>query len=96
VPSDTRCREEADWLYAANVPSWAGASVGDRAWRFLRQSLERSNGPTTDWEYWKVVYEVLVTNQKERPPKWLISVLEVSRSALVVFLQRLIQESKDK
>jgi len=58
------------------VTSWAG-TTSDRGWRYLRQSLERYDGPDTDLRYSKVVFETITGMERaSTPPPWLIHKLE--------------------
>jgi hypothetical protein len=50
----------------------------DRGWRYLRQSLERHDGPDTNLRYSKVVFETITGLERaSTPPPWLIHRLEV-------------------
>jgi hypothetical protein len=73
-----RLEDTTDWLLTDKVTSWAG-TPSDRAWRYLRQSLERHDGPDTDLRYSKVVFETITGLERaSTPPPWLIQKLEVS------------------
>ncbi len=73
-----RLEDTTDWLLTDKVTSWAGMP-SDRAWRYLRQSLERHDGPDTDLRYSKVVFETITGLERaSTPPPWLIHKLEVS------------------
>ena len=73
-----RLEDTTDWLLTDNVTSWSG-TLSDRAWRYLRQSLERHDGPDTDMRYSKVVFETITGLERaSTPPPWLIQKLEVS------------------
>ncbi len=77
----TVCRSEdtSDWLLTDKVSSWPG-SAAERGWRYLRQSLERHDGPQTDYRYTKVALETIMSfDRTSPPPPWLIHTLEVSR-----------------
>ncbi|KAJ7067941.1 nucleoporin Nup120/160-domain-containing protein [Mycena amicta] len=68
--------DNSDWLLTDKVSSWPG-SPADRGWRYLRQSLERHDGPSTDYRYSKITLETLLGLQRPtRPPLWLIHSLE--------------------
>ncbi|KAJ7781667.1 nucleoporin Nup120/160-domain-containing protein [Mycena metata] len=66
--------DNSDWLLTDKVSSWPG-SPADRGWRYLRQSLERHDGPNTDYKYTKITLETILSLQRSSPP-WLISSLE--------------------
>lgn len=73
-----RLEDTTDWLLTDKVTSWAG-TPSDRAWRYLRQCLERHDGPDTDLRYSKVVFETITGLERaSTPPPWLIQKLEVS------------------
>ncbi|KAJ7638443.1 nucleoporin Nup120/160-domain-containing protein [Roridomyces roridus] len=68
--------DSSDWLLTDKVSSWSG-SQADRAWRYLRQSLERHDGPQTDYKYTKITLETILSLQRTLPPPpWLIHSLE--------------------
>ena len=78
--SDVHRRESdtSDWLLTDRVSSWPGTPA-DRGWRYLRQSLERHDGPDTDLKYTKTSLETILSYDRlTPPPPWLIQVLEVS------------------
>lgn len=80
LASDVRRRESdtSDWLLTDRVSSWPGTPA-DRGWRYLRQSLERHDGPDTDLKYTKITLETILSYDRlTPPPPWLIQVLEVS------------------
>jgi len=73
-----RSEDTTDWLLTDKVTSWAG-TPSDRGWRYLRQSLERHDGPETDLRYSKVVFETITgLESASTPPPWLIHRLEAS------------------
>ncbi|KAJ7499350.1 nucleoporin Nup120/160-domain-containing protein [Mycena latifolia] len=74
---DTVIQEDnSDWLLTDKVSSWPG-SPADRGWRYLRQSLERHDGPDTDYKYAKITLETILSLQRASPPPpWLIHSLE--------------------
>ncbi|KAI0698869.1 nucleoporin Nup120/160-domain-containing protein [Cytidiella melzeri] len=66
----------SDWLLTDRISSWPGTAA-DRAWRYLRQALERHDGPPSSFAYNKVTLEtVLSFDRSSSPPPWLISSLE--------------------
>ncbi|KAJ7929169.1 nucleoporin Nup120/160-domain-containing protein [Mycena leptocephala] len=68
--------DNSDWLLTDKVSSWPG-SPADRGWRYLRQSLERHDGPDTDYKYTKITLETILSLQRTSPPPpWLIHSLE--------------------
>ncbi|KAJ7162628.1 nucleoporin Nup120/160-domain-containing protein [Mycena crocata] len=68
--------DTSDWLLTDKVSSWPG-SPADRGWRYLRQSLERYDGPDTDYKYTKITLETILSQQRTSPPPpWLIHSLE--------------------
>lgn len=74
----TSNEDASDWLLTDKVSSWPG-NAADRAWRYLRQALERHDGPQTSFAYNKVVLEtILGFERSQSPPPWLISLLEVN------------------
>ncbi|KAF7331760.1 hypothetical protein MKEN_00055900 [Mycena kentingensis (nom. inval.)] len=75
-PDEVMQEDNSDWLLTDKVSSWPG-SPADRGWRYLRQSLERHDGPNTDHRYTKVTLETLLGLQRPTPPPiWLIHSLE--------------------
>ncbi|KAF8266642.1 nucleoporin Nup120/160-domain-containing protein [Lactarius quietus] len=75
-PDTVSLEDTTDWLLTDKVTSWAG-TLSDRAWRYLRQSLERHDGPDTDLRYSKVVFETITGLERaSTPPPWLIQKLE--------------------
>ncbi|KAI0063071.1 hypothetical protein BV25DRAFT_1907210 [Artomyces pyxidatus] len=75
-PEAVMSEDTTDWLLTDNASSWAGTPA-DRGWRYLRQSLERHDGPATDSRYSKVVFETIVgLERSSTPPPWLINSLE--------------------
>ncbi|KAJ7783415.1 hypothetical protein B0H14DRAFT_3585053 [Mycena olivaceomarginata] len=68
--------DNSDWLLTDKVSSWPGTAA-DRGWRYLRQSLERHDGPDTDYKYTKITLETILGLQRTSPPPpWLIHSLE--------------------
>ncbi|KAJ7672857.1 nucleoporin Nup120/160-domain-containing protein [Mycena rosella] len=68
--------DNSDWLLTDKISSWPG-SPADRGWRYLRQSLERHDGPDTDYKYAKITLETILSLQRASPPPpWLIHSLE--------------------
>ena len=65
------------WLLTDRLSSWNGPAA-DRAWRYLRQCLERNDGEENDCAYTKVVFDTVMVYQKDAPPPWLVQSLEVS------------------
>ena len=79
VLSDRRLHSplDSDWLLTDNSTTWSG-SPADRAWRFLRQSLERYDGLDLDYQYAKASLEsVLQVDRSSPPPPWLVQIIEV-------------------
>nr|GAT46227.1 predicted protein [Mycena chlorophos] len=75
-PNAVMQEDTSDWLLTDKVSSWPG-SPADRGWRYLRQALERHDGPSTDYRYTKITLETLLSVQRATPPpRWLISSLE--------------------
>ncbi|KAI0245682.1 nucleoporin Nup120/160-domain-containing protein [Lactifluus subvellereus] len=75
-PDAVLSEDTTDWLLTDKVTSWAG-TPSDRGWRYLRQSLERHDGPETDLRYSKVVFETITgLESASTPPPWLIHRLE--------------------
>ncbi|KAJ3536697.1 hypothetical protein NM688_g6802 [Phlebia brevispora] len=65
-----------DWLLTDRVTSWSGTAA-DRGWRYLRQALERHDGPRTNYAYTKVTLEVIIGfDRSSAPPPWLIQSLQ--------------------
>jgi len=68
--------DNSDWLLTDKISSWPGTPA-DRGWRYLRQSLERHDGPDTDYKYTKITLETILGLQRTSPPPpWLIHSLE--------------------
>ncbi|KIY45981.1 hypothetical protein FISHEDRAFT_76214 [Fistulina hepatica ATCC 64428] len=68
--------ETADWLLTDVVSSWPG-SPAEKAWRYLRQTLERNDSAETDFKYTQVVMEALLSmGGASATPPWLIRSLE--------------------
>ena len=83
-----RSEDTTDWLLTDKVTSWVG-TASDRGWRYLRQSLERHDGPDTGLRYSKVVFETITGLERaSSPPPWLIQRLEVTIPLLSHFLIR--------
>ncbi|CDO74132.1 hypothetical protein BN946_scf185043.g182 [Trametes cinnabarina] len=79
-PDAVMSEDTSDWLLTDKVSSWPGTSA-EKGWRYLRQSLERHDGPQTDYSYTKVVLETIMAfDRTSPPPPWLIHTLEASRS----------------
>ena len=80
------------------MTSWAGKS-SDRGWRYLRQSLERHDGPDTDMRYSKAVFETITGLERaSTPPPWLIHRLEVMALLLCHYFPKILPsvlENKD-
>ncbi|KAH9005802.1 nucleoporin Nup120/160-domain-containing protein [Lactarius hatsudake] len=75
-PDTVSLEDTTDWLLTDKITSWAGTS-SDRAWRYLRQSLERHDGPDTDLRYSKIVFETITGLERaSAPPPWLVHKLE--------------------
>ena len=56
--------------------SWAGTWTA-RAWRYIREALTRHDGPATDYDYAKVVFETICGLERgSAPPPWLVQTLE--------------------
>ncbi|TBU50494.1 nucleoporin Nup120/160-domain-containing protein [Dichomitus squalens] len=75
-PESVLSEDMSDWLLTDKVSSWPGTPA-ERGWRYLRQSLERHDGPQTDYRYSKVALETIVSfDRTSPPPPWLIHKLE--------------------
>lgn len=73
-----RQTDTSDWLLTDRVSSWPGSAT-DRAWRYLRQALERHDNAETDYRYTKITLETILGYDRfSPPPPWLINTLEVS------------------
>lgn len=71
---------DSDWLLTDSSITWSG-STADRAWRFLRQSLERHDGAETDHRYTKACLETIISlDRSSPPPPWLLQIIQVSVS----------------
>jgi len=69
-------RDTSDWLLTDRVSSWPGTTA-DRAWRYLRQSLERHDNAGTDYKYSKATLETILSYDRfSPPPPWLLNILE--------------------
>ena len=70
--------DTSDWLLTDKVASWAGTAA-DRGWRYLRQALERYDGPQSNYAYTKATLEaILGFDRLSPPPPWLIQSLQAS------------------
>ncbi|GBE89216.1 hypothetical protein SCP_1502240 [Sparassis crispa] len=65
--------DTSDWLLTDKVTSWPGTAA-DRGWRYLRKSLERHDGPDTDYRYTKVTLDHLRTRSHITTPTMVDSV----------------------
>ncbi|EJU06460.1 hypothetical protein DACRYDRAFT_113162 [Dacryopinax primogenitus] len=68
----------APWLELASerIGSWDG-SIGEKAWRYLRECLERYDLPGTGYRYYKDVLEAMLAyNRHNRVPNWLSKFFE--------------------
>ncbi|KAJ7283368.1 nucleoporin Nup120/160-domain-containing protein [Mycena rebaudengoi] len=73
---DAITQDTSDWLLTDNVSSWPG-NPSHQGWRYLRKSLERYDGPETDYKYTKITLETILSLQRTSPPPpWLIQSLE--------------------
>lgn len=69
--------DPSDWLLTDKVSSWPGTAA-DRAWRYLRQALDRHDSADTGYAYSKIILEtILGFDRSSPPPPWLVHVLEV-------------------
>ncbi|RXW24637.1 hypothetical protein EST38_g1210 [Candolleomyces aberdarensis] len=67
---------DSDWLLTDSSITWSG-STADRAWRFLRQSLERHDGAETDHRYTKACLETIISlDRSSPPPPWLLQIIQ--------------------
>ncbi|KAH8105506.1 nucleoporin Nup120/160-domain-containing protein [Cristinia sonorae] len=74
-PDNVLVEETSDWLLTDKVSSWAG-STPDRAWRYLRQSLEQYDGPQSEYAYSKITLETVLAFERSSPtPPWLVQIL---------------------
>ncbi|KAI0347005.1 hypothetical protein BDW22DRAFT_1367225 [Trametopsis cervina] len=74
----------SDWLLTDKVSSWPGGAA-DRAWRYLRQALERHDGPETSFSYTRVTLEtILGFDRSSNPPPWLVAVLEAKHPEYLI------------
>ncbi|KIO30211.1 hypothetical protein M407DRAFT_20680 [Tulasnella calospora MUT 4182] len=72
----TLSEDSAPWLATTRVQSWGG-TLGQRAWKYLHESLERNDGPETDYEYHKTVLKtILEEDRSARLPAWLVQFFE--------------------
>ncbi|KAI0363723.1 hypothetical protein BV20DRAFT_957701 [Pilatotrama ljubarskyi] len=75
-PDAVMSEDTSDWLLTDKVSSWPGTPA-EKGWRYLRQSLERHDGPQTDYRYTKVALETIMAfDRTSPPPPWLIHTLE--------------------
>ncbi|KAI8984997.1 nucleoporin Nup120/160-domain-containing protein [Trametes punicea] len=75
-PDAVMSEDTSDWLLTDKVSSWPGTPA-EKGWRYLRQSLERHDGPQTDFRYTKVALETIMAfDRTSPPPPWLIHTLE--------------------
>ncbi|KAI0092550.1 nucleoporin Nup120/160-domain-containing protein [Irpex rosettiformis] len=66
----------SDWLLTDKVSSWPGTAT-DRAWRYLRQTLERHDGAQSSFSYSKITLETILSlDRSSQSSPWLISLLE--------------------
>ncbi|KZT26905.1 hypothetical protein NEOLEDRAFT_1111428 [Neolentinus lepideus HHB14362 ss-1] len=66
--------DTSDWLLTDNVKSWSGTPA-ERAWRYVRESIQRHDSHETDFKYSKVVFETIL-DRESMPPPWLVGILE--------------------
>ena len=60
------------WLLTDKVFCSPGTAA-ERGWRCLRRSVERHDGPQTDYRYTKVALETIMSfDRTSTPPPWLI------------------------
>ncbi|KAH9853874.1 nucleoporin Nup120/160-domain-containing protein [Lenzites betulinus] len=75
-PDAVMSEDTSDWLLTDKISSWPGTPV-EKGWRYLRQSLERHDGPQTDYRYTKVALDTIMAfDRSSPPPPWLIHTLE--------------------
>ncbi|KAH9943007.1 uncharacterized protein BXZ73DRAFT_87453 [Epithele typhae] len=75
-PDSVMGEDTSDWLLSDKVASWPGSSA-DKGWRYLRQALERHDGPATDYAYAKVALEtVMGFDRSAAPALWLVQSLQ--------------------
>ncbi|KAI0829349.1 nucleoporin Nup120/160-domain-containing protein [Trametes gibbosa] len=75
-PDAVMSEDTSDWLLTDKISSWPGTPA-EKGWRYLRQSLERHDGPQTDYRYTKVALETIMAFDRSSPaPPWLIHTLE--------------------
>ncbi|TFK87436.1 hypothetical protein K466DRAFT_663014 [Polyporus arcularius HHB13444] len=75
-PDSVMSEDTSDWLLTDKISSWPGTPA-EKGWRYLRQSLERHDGPQTDYRYTKVALETIMSfDRTSPPPPWLIHTLE--------------------
>ncbi|KAG8969377.1 hypothetical protein FRB90_010750, partial [Tulasnella sp. 427] len=68
--------DTAPWLGTTRVQSWGG-TLGQRAWKYLEESLRRNDGPETDYEYHKTVLKTILEEDRSfRLPTWLVLFFE--------------------
>lgn len=76
-PPNRSSEDSSDWLLTDKVSSWPGTAA-DRAWRYLRQALERHDGSQSSFSYSKITLETILSfDRSSQSPPWLISLLEV-------------------
>ena len=69
---------ECPWLFIDQVLSWEGTN-SQRAWRYLRISLDTYDSLDSDWSYHKIVFQkILDLDRFSRVPAWLVKFFEVS------------------
>ncbi|KZT74501.1 hypothetical protein DAEQUDRAFT_195531 [Daedalea quercina L-15889] len=83
-PDAVLAEDSSDWLLTDKVSSWPGTPI-DRGWRYLRQALERHDGPDTDFKYNKVTLEtILEYDRASPPPPWLVHTLEIEHPEYLI------------
>lgn len=83
-PDAVIAEDTSDWLLTDKVSSWPGTPA-DRGWRYLRQALERHDGPETDFKYSKVTLEtILEYDRASPPPPWLVHTLETQHPEYLI------------
>ncbi|TCD70458.1 hypothetical protein EIP91_003219 [Steccherinum ochraceum] len=73
-PAAVLVENMSDWLLTDKVASWTGTTA-DRAWRYLRQSLELYDGPKSDYAYSKITFVTILAFERSPPPPWLVQLL---------------------
>ncbi|KAG6820164.1 hypothetical protein H0H93_004427 [Arthromyces matolae] len=84
---NTTIQDTSDWLLNDDLTSWSG-TFEERAWRYLRQSLQQYDSAETDYKYSKTTLETILGSEPtSSPPPWLIHALEsnscLAREALL-------------